>query len=406
MIQTIIGELPSGESVDFQTNSQLAKKLADELDGLSPKVRELGEWPKASDFSSLLNKSKLNEIILEYTGINIVFGFHEAFNMCVFPPSINRDTVISSKPLAFYKKSHDFHKHAKGESMTVNVDLKRGFVTGVEKIKTKVLISNAFFFNYDGRHIAAPLVHEIGHIISLYYSLGNAAVPNFLLTEFTERLLDTKDKEVRVKLVSGLDKKIVDLKDQNALINANSEDEARVLLIDGFTKRNRSEYGNDYYDQRTWEAMADNFVVKHGLFVELAVILRSTSATKLRFPIQLLILLLEGFTILGFITFGYNWAKGGDDYDNDIMRISVLRKQAIASLKTAGNDEQRKILKDIDRVAKLIEGDSDFFTLGEKVAQLLIPSVRRSRTNKRTQQALEHFSQSEMNVLTTRLKNL
>lgn len=407
MLQSIIGSLPAGESIDFQKGSQLAKELIEEIDKLIPEVRPLGDWPDPKRFSNILNSSKLSNIILEHTGLNIFFGYHEALGAAVYPPSINKDAAITTGKFSQYKKSHDFFAlKAKVKEVQINVNLNRGYVYGVEKLKTKIIISNYFFIKHTANGIAAVLLHELGHLVSLYYSLSTSAVPNFLLTEFTDRLFDLKSENARAELVSGIDGKLIDLKDQKKLINAEDKEDARLVIIDNVKRTNRSQFGNDFYDKRAWEAMADNFVVKHGLFYDLAVVLKEGNINTGRTIVQFLITLVELLPPVLFITFIAHWLNEGDEYDDPIKRLEVIRKQAIAGLKTAGDEEGRKLLKDIDKMTKLIGDDKDFVSLGQVLAGLFTPSGRAKYNSVRTQQALEHFSHSEFNVLSEKLKQL
>lgn len=407
MLQSIIGSLPAGESIDFQKGSRLAKELVEEVDRLIPEIKPLGDWPDPKRFGKILNSSKMSEIILEYTGLNIVFGFHEALGAAVYPPSINKDASITTGMFSRYKKSHDFFAlKDKVKEVQIDVDLKRGYVYGVEKIKTKVIISNHFFINHTAKGIAAVLLHEVGHLVSLYYSLTSSSVPNFLLTEFTDRLFDLKSEAARTKLVSEIDGKLIDLKDQKKLINAEDKEDARLVIIDNVKRANRSQFGNDFYDKRAWEAMADNFVVKHGLFYDLAVVLKDGNINSGRTVMQFIITLVELLPPVLLITFIAHWSNEGGEYDEPIKRLEVIRKQAIAGLKTAGDDEGRELLKDIDKMTKLIGDDKEFISLGKALVSLFTASGREKYNSVRTQQALEHFSHSEFNVLREKLKQL
>lgn len=407
MLQSIIGSLPAGESIDFQKGSYLAKELVEEIDKLIPEIKSLGKWPDVRLFGKTLNDSKMSDIIKKYTGLNIVFGFHEALGAAVYPPSINKDASIATGAFSQYKKSHDFFAlEGKVKDVQIDVDLKRGYVHGVEKLKTKIIISNYFFIEFGAKGTAAVLLHEVGHLVSLYYSLSSSSVPNFLLTEFTDRLFDLKSEAARTKLVSEIDGKLIDLKDQKKLINAEDKEDARLVIIDNVKRKNRSQFGNDFYDKRAWEAMADNFVVKHGLFYDLAVVLKDNDVNTGRGVLQFLIILIELLTPVYLLTFISSWVNDGDEYDKPIKRLEVIRKQAIAGLKTAGDDEGRRLLKDIDKMTKLIGDDEDFMTMGEVAAALWVPSARAKYNSVRTQQALEHFSHSEFNVLREKLKQL
>lgn len=386
----------SGENIDFKLDMKFVSLLQKEFKKIKGSLSDLS---RSKDVIKALGDSKIEKFVAKATGLSINLIAFPGLNAYVMNPTIHNDSVIWNNNLKRYRLHGELDKITTNGVGVITVDISKGYVHGVEKVKSDLGLGSELLLELDVDELTAVFLHEIGHLIGYYIALTRGSVTNFLLQEFTDRLFKVKSTEAKVQLINQMESKGHKIKSVDLLSKAESKEEMRRIIITDEVVLSRSEFGASVYDQRIFEAIADQYVVKHGMYLPLA-----KGLAKITGPTEtphLFVGLLVDIISLGFlpIVAGLMLMDWWTDpvYDEASKRIEVIRKQAIASLKHVPASDLKRVLKDLDAVEELVGDEVDDLLL-MKVSQLLIPSQRRGVRGRRTQQAIEHLSQSEANI--------
>ena len=259
---------PAIESLTYQGNELHAK--------ITEVVRFLRVESKY-DTDAIL-QSMFSEYVRIRTGMNIQLKIMEdprlVDNACVYLPRITKDhpftkvfehrvTPTTSGPLLTKLKM--------GKSKG-GVDLENGRVTGIYcEVPAEVWVEQSLFDEnkYTAEEVAAIIVHETGHVFTYFQYIHTMGYGGFIsLTAAREYagIQDPKQRELIVQSASdilGLDAHTVE-----QCISSPSDGES--LLLREYTTKLVSNTGNNLYDFRNVEQLADQYCVKHGCGSHLA----------------------------------------------------------------------------------------------------------------------------------------
>lgn len=250
----------SFENIKHQFNTKLADEVVKELEPFMGKTRIS---------SKEINRTRIPKLIKEYLGIEIRFEMFRDLNAYVpfTSMSIGTDHVIydyfgikvddNGKKILRNKKSHK-----------LSVDSNTGYIHGLDGIVHTIGLGTYLFDmdEFDEEHVAAVLFHELGHIWTYYMLLPHAMITNFIMGEYTERLLGIETKESKMVLVKEAEKEFgMDILEKERLVSTESQSEAALLLYTSHVSKLKSLSGLNPYDVRNCEALADQFVIRIGL---------------------------------------------------------------------------------------------------------------------------------------------
>lgn len=374
---------------------------------------------------------QLYNVIFRHVGMNamVVFTIHPT---CVYIPDVNPSSVMYG----------DWSKFATGNDglkmineignnkMVVGiVDSKKSMLTG-DFSKQQIIINvdlNLFAKNsFTAEECAAIILHEVGHWFTYCETLDRVVTGNMLLIGLSKAMSngDPSVREIAIKRAGS----ILDMEDHvvQDLQKTTSDKVVTTVFITDFGKKLMSTQGHSFYDQNTWEMLADQFAVRHGAgrhlvtaldkllvsteqrrstflyyFVEIArvamsvlsIIAASIMASN---PFLTAILLFSiHFVILGSTGHEYD---GAPTYDKPKDRFLRARRQLIEQTKNVNLSPE--MIKSISEDVKLIDGVLGNYTEREKwfetVGNFLFSSSRRRKDSVDFQRDLEKLAMNDL----------
>ena len=407
----------ASESISFQYSSSLKSNLEVELERLS-KINRV----TAKD----IGESKLSEVAFKTTGLNTRFDYDSKrpWRASVVIPRLDKGNPILPATIADRINNADFYDLVKGSDKILKgtIDRQTGKVGGVfSKILSPIIVGQSIVSDNKlaTGEKAAILMHELGHLFVYYEYMAEAVKTTGLLAAVGSRAYrDAPYKEKIIMLhevdaASGI--KIPD-KDK---IAKGSDELVSMVLIRETVNAKRSESGTDFYDTRSFEYLADQYVARHGGAVDLAKALNkveraSGGINTMRAPVYLFLEILKTLYILAgtlgsTIYFMYSlllYGFGERRYDNPIDRTTRLRQQLIAQLQdeTLTIEQRRSIVDDVEVIDKLLPELKARKTVIELFWDKVIPLGRRNMSVVTMQKEMEKIAFNELYRKSTDLR--
>jgi len=403
----ITGMLRAGlEAIDFQKDKKLGIAIEKELRIIRASKKEI----KASSLNGIVDAIKT------ITGISVNFELTFGGNAYVYPRKLTKNNVlINHFPGWLQDSSQSIEVINRKDFIKGGVDLKKGIVTGdfrditcMVGVGTSHLTSNSEFTLAE---TTAIILHELGHIFCYFELLYRNTTTNYLLTDLTERVLNINSSEERVKILRDYRKAGFNIKDPEEVAKVESKEAAVVLVAQAEYEECRSSLGENIYDTRGYEALADNFAIRMGygkaLGTGLAKLLDYTPERSrgIRWFVNVLevTLFLPANLLAAPLILIFD--DGKDLYDSHKTRANVIRQQMSKSLKNEGlpKEEVRRILDDIDELEKVWEKSVEWEPLG-RVIWKLAPWNRKKLKLAQIQKQLEKVGNNRLHELAARLE--
>jgi hypothetical protein len=250
------------------------------------------------------------------------------------------------------------------------------------------------FFNsedYTAEECAAVILHEVGHYFSYVEFLTSSIVTNFVLSQLADglsRATNPKEREsyiIAAKDALGNSPAI----NPEALSQAHDPNAVQVVLVKDYIETKRMEFGQDIFNNATWEAMADQYAARQGAGRALLSALDKTTRRygadialrgKVGFyfiEVLKVIFTLSGyFTIIGLIMILSDSAN--TTYARLPVRYERIRAELVDRLKNRkiGKAETAGITEDIEVVDRILKTVSDQRQWFSYVAALIFSTKR------------------------------
>lgn len=251
------------EAIDFQRDSKLIAELGLQLDSAL-------KDPSKDTFNTV--SKALHKIAKKYTGMH--FNFHFARmggpNAFVIPPQA--DIASPMRPEEIATKVQRFGRPvSEQELFKGEVNIKTGKVSGIySEIPVDVFTATEFFTmrgmaGITGEHIAAILVHEMGHGFTYLRYLGKMVLANVVVSEIVKRQHEGEDDKIVQEIVKVAAQKTgYRLRDLDEINRSTDPLLIQQVVMAGMVESIRSELGTKFYDRRAFEFSADQFVARHG----------------------------------------------------------------------------------------------------------------------------------------------
>jgi len=398
---------------------------------------------------SAVDQSGMAELIKKITNLNVVINVTDDVNAAVVFPKALKDHPFYTEWMRVFDQTSavDPHKQKlymeKHGAFPFRVDLRTGYVEGAPtEYKHSLILGSGLFgkssaFQLTNEELAAIILHELGHLVTFYEWGYRQSCTNFLLAGVCEAIFAEKDKDARLNFIykvqaetghlKGLEKSLVDLDDVEKM---------RAIVYADEQQRARSDLGENIYDIRSWEALADQYVTRMGKGRALASGLsrldaawsadrqsRWLAAMSGAFTVVLYLAttfytaviamtamafapVLAPVMVVMFIWCQYEWVSGmfganpnAIKYDTDMKRIQVIRKELVSRLKAAPDKASKKVVMDEIQTLDLILSDyRPALALGAAMLSVVSPNGRKQYRHKKTQQLLEELANSELLV--------
>lgn len=419
------------------------RKLTDS-DGYSPfaisinavlaGIRESGSYinqAKAANDDGLVYCPELTEVVREFTNLQklkVYIDFKTKLNAYTTVPLITTQTVMLEDWIREYAQTFieaqikkdmgkrnelvgwiDKDNKAQGYYKEVPIDVALGFDFVYKNDSSNMSVTNA----------GAVLFHELGHDISLFKSITQTARTNAILYDTHQELMNLNDSEDRVRFISKLAaRNDLDINSED-LKNAKNA-EIYTVVIGATVEKYYSEYGCNVYEYRNFEAMADNFAVRHGYPVDLVLSLDKmhTPVTGVLSPAQraskVIYALMEFIAELvgtGLFWLSFLWLVCNPTkriYDEPKARFTRIRNEMLSSLRDRSVSPARraKVVKDIEVVNRVISQYTTNRTLLEVTYEFLTPTGRKGKNLRRLHQVYEELANNSLYSSTAKLESL
>lgn len=254
---------PSFEVLAWQRDSQLA-----------PRMTQLFQQVIDNGQDEIVVRKSLQEIcdlIFEQTGLTFEFRivekswFFGPLEISVKLPNLNAISPINKKAVERLRK-FDVQNMTVYDLIDGTIDYKHGRVSGFfSKLVHDIAFSKATFSGaVPAAELTAATLHEVGHGWTNCVFLGESLGTNIIVAELVGQYeyQDTARKKFEVgkaaMKLAGVDQE--DIKDTADLT---------AVVLKGTVQRMQVNAGTRWYDSRLTETLADQFVVKYGIGVDL-----------------------------------------------------------------------------------------------------------------------------------------
>lgn len=392
------------ESIDFQ-GDRFFKNLVEVI----TRLKVGGEFT-----TEAINNSGFSNVVKDFTGmvvkLNIVpdSGAPNAYAM-IPDFDVNHPFV---KPLL--QKSSSTRRAGDalnvlemlGNEIRGGIDLKGGKVTGFySKLPLDVFVTTGLLNMAVVRaeHIAAIIIHEIGHLFTYFEFLGTVAFGSLVVGATAKAVMELNSSDERRDVIRrGQDLLGVDASNADDLESMSENPEnVHVILLKNYMSQLYINGNLTPYDYRNIEQAADAFAAKHGAGTALAdyvVILGRASFDKATMSRALFMFAEIGRAVFNTLKgFGapadgilslYLSAPGVKLYDDPEARIRFIRQQLTASVGDVDGIDKQKVMRDvevIDSILGRVKDKRDLLTIFWES----IPSGARSR--RRQEQAAKQL---------------
>jgi hypothetical protein len=430
------------EAVDYQTEHMLFTELTQAIEFLRTDLKEDGAHSSKKDRKEAVADSEINKIIERNTGIKANINIVDDDTAYVYPPRFDRNHIfmyrlkmVSPDELEkdLSKQSKKKRKDEKPELMEGEIDFKNGRVSGDFAtvnyhigVGINLVAGHGPFFKLEPAHVAAILIHEIGHIFTFIEHLRFTSTVTHTLHEVAQIQRETKNESERLALARKRQlNRHIDEETLEKALEPGEESKSFLITVQAQQEDPTSILNSKHYDSVQSEAVADQFAVRMGAgqyITEALDVLHKAMGSTYNSRIgalfssifisiiQVVVLfLLYGvygpafWFLFGLVFVTYllmDISTGGDlvykVYDTIDKRFERIRKDLIQVLKDDGlSDEARADIKEQLEAVEEVQGSTFFNSnlLGKIFDQF--PSLRKTRNQEQFINRVEDITHNE-----------
>lgn len=306
----------------------------------------------------------------------------------------------------------------------LEIDLQKVTVKGkmVDDLVFKMYYTEAIMFNqsmFTLDEVTAVMLHEFGHILDTFITLGDYAWLNYYLTDGIEILQGTKKNKFKLQVLSDTAiKEFVSEADYDAFVNDRNEDNTKRVILSMAKKAPRHHLtDNPMTANRREEQLADLFASRLGYSRALAQFnykydkyygdpaLIGTSWYVNTISALFLVAALP-ITVLAVML--HDPLNGGTTgrYDNQLVRITKIRRDLVAQLKNPGPLDKDGIAADIDAIDAILKEYACNRTFFDGLVEFFRPSLRKQIQNTKVENDLESLFHNDLFLQAFKLSKL
>ncbi|QFP93086.1 hypothetical protein [Serratia phage PCH45] len=382
---------------------------------------------------------RIAAVIKKHTNLSVQVGLDTTLvpNAYVIPPKVDKNhPIVNEWRRAFNANTDGINSiNFTNGAAFGGVDFETGKVSGVfSKLTSEIWITKGAIEGYGqirltSGEITGMIIHEIGHVITYFATLGQTFRTAFILDGFVRETMKVNEKEVRYKLIREFESETgVTISDKVRVAESENEGSIATVVLSDIIESSRSQYGTTLYDMRSWEALSDQYAARMGCAGELASALDKLygiyEPMYYRGTFKYLMVEIGKFlgvfllitanalllNILGLvIIFVYLSASPHQrEYDNPHERLVKLRNELIAQLKDKNINKERSasLLADIEAINRALDNVKDRHSFFEKFWLVVSPYTRRQVKMGKEIQELEQLVNNEIFVEAAKLKKL
>lgn len=261
----------------------------------------------------------------------------------------------------------------------------------------------------------AVFLHEIGHIFTYFYYLGTVARSALITTAAAKAVLEIEDSVERVKVLQEAERTLgIEIPEIERIASADKRVRGKLIqsvFISADAQKMRTETGNNYYEIRACEQLADKFAVFHGSGPHLA-----TALLKLKrdqghssynpWPVHVLVevcklimfacgLFFMPVPLIAYVLLANPMAKR---YDDPAQRVRMIRQNIIEELKSKDIESSRirELNEQLAVVQQVEDSLEDKLSLMELFWTTIMPAGREAERQTIAQKRIENLINSEL----------
>lgn len=414
------------------------------LEGFAPSVTQLFRMELTNVITESRNAGKLDtkriaDVIKRHTNLTVQVGMDSSLqpNAYVIPPKIDKNhPLINEWRRAFAQNTDGVNAvNFAGGGAIGAVDFETGKVSGVfAKLTSDIYITKGAFERYGNlvltsAEVTAMLIHEIGHTMSYFATLGQTFRTAFILDGFVREAMKVNEPNARFKLIKDFEESTgVTISDKNTVSESENAGAITTVVLSDIVESSRSQFGTTLYDMRSWESLSDQYAARQGCSADLATALdklmgiyepmyyRGTFKylmVEIAKVLGVLLLITANALLLNIIglviIFVMLSASPHErEYDNPHERLTKLRNELIAQLKSKNIASERStsLLADIEVINRVMENIKDRHSFFEKFWLIISPYTRRQVKMGKEIQELEQLVNNDIFVEAAKLKKL
>ncbi|QVW55161.1 hypothetical protein pEaSNUABM29_00117 [Erwinia phage pEa_SNUABM_29] len=428
------------ESIGFQDKKKLAALAA-----------VIGKFREAGDFSPAgYDSSGVAAWVLENNGITILFrngselGVADVVFAGVEPPKLDANNpIVSNLQRTFYQGNKDldvYSKFIKENELNGEFDDKNAKISGdLSKVPSPLYLTPKLLTSLDmsDLEIAAVILHEVGHVYYYFRTLMRTVVTNLIADAAANRMMETEDPAVRMKVVKDVERMLnTKINQPETVCKEFSKENIYMHLVTQTLLERPFVTGSEGFANRTWERAADDFAARFGAAPYLASALYKMETSQfylfrnrsyMNYGAHLALEMMEVAMLIvgvaspvGLFISTISMAFGliindpkGTIYDPPQERFETIRRNLVEELNTikdqntkAANDHRKRILAGIASIDKLLLTVKDKDNIYSFIMKTLTPSGRRERAGVDYQRSLERYLSNDLRVASAKLSQV
>lgn len=402
------------DTIETISSESIARQDGKFFDRLTEAISQM----RNTDYTTeAIKKSYIVQVIKQYTGISTVIEVGDDLNIFLVNGPITVNHVFD-----LGQNQYESVDLLKRNLVKGTVDAQTGMVTGVFSEITNIIhLGSRVLKNkkYKDQHIAAILLHEIGHRFTYYQFATNASVVSYIVGNTAKQLLNSDSYAEREIIIKRADELMgVDTRTLNpADLISNPKPGVEILLLSRFSLAPNILTSNLFYDIRNVEQLADTYAVRQGAGAYLSEALKYywKDIKKTRERSVVVDLLCEVGVIISSMQFGTAFlaylfsAPTADIYDDPKERIEFIRQQLIDDLKNISKNDKLmrdKIVKEIEVVENVKKEIHERFEIVKLFQRIVSSKGRALMHGVKLQKQLETMLYNDLFYKSAKIKQL
>ena len=396
------------------SNESIARQDGKFFERLTEAISQM----RNTDYSTeAIKKSFIVQVIKQYTGISTVIEVGDDLHVFIINGPVTVNHVFD-----LGRQQYETVDVLKRTLIKGTVNAQTGMVTGVFSELTNIIHLGAKVLKnnkYKDEHIAAILLHEIGHKFTYYQFITNASVVSYIISNTAKQLLNSDSYAEREIIIKRADELMgVDTRTLNpADLISNPKPGVEILLLSRFSLTPNILTSNLFYDIRNVEQLADTYAVRQGAGAYLSEALQYywRDVNKTRRHSALVEILCEVGTLISSMQFGTAFlaylfsAPTADIYDDPKDRIEFIRQQLIDDLKNVSKNDKLmrdKIVKEIEVVENVKKEIYERFEIVKLFQRIVSSKGRALMHGVKLQKQLEAMLYNDLFYKSAKIKQL
>lgn len=415
-------ELMSLEMISFQKDPEIFFNITNCLKKIRESKHKFSNKNTKTD-QKVINDSGLIKYLSERMNLSIVSTVRSdiGVNAYMIPPDLDKNHPLIDSMRRQYYSNKDVKKRIKEAKSTIkgSVDLSKVRVDGIYSeipilicMSTQILMDSLFSIE----EAASIFCHELGHAFTYFIYLGRSATISPIMGDILDEYKETKTYEHRVEFLKVVKESLnLTNMEPDALAKVTKGETIQTLVVTDMIQKTNSMTNTPWYDLRTFEILADQFVVRIGggkyLGAALDKLFRffdsSAYQTQVRYIATQVFVGMIGILIAPIALLVMALSTPYQIYDDPIKRIERLSSDLKNALKNINNDKlfNDRILKEIAELEKLTKGLKDRDDVITWVWKNMMPGTRRQVKKAELIQELEDLSNNPLYLASAKMRS-